>query len=59
MNTDRSTTRFQLPVAVWAFVTSRCRHAGSASAMPMTSIVSSVASLCCDSRPSEPISVCR
>ena len=58
-NTVRSTARFQLPVAVCAFVTSRCRQAGSASAMPITRIVSAVASLCCASRPSEPIDVCR
>src|SRR5512140_3722165 len=53
-----SSALFQPPLATRTFCTSTCRHAGSASAMPITTIVSIVANGCCQSRPSEPTRVC-
>ncbi len=45
-NTEMSSARFHSPVARCAFETSTCRQVGSARAMPITSIVSSVENLC-------------
>src|SRR5512139_3372340 len=53
-----SSALFQPPLATRTFCTSTCRHAGNASAMPITTIVSIVANGCCQSRPSEPTNVC-